>query len=295
MPFANCRSARLDNDSENRFLEQGPIHLTVARVTQTSASFFHSVRRGLIRSPHIPDEVRPASLADGYVAQREFAESFLARNGGSLTGYKAACTNTHAQELLSIGFPVFGRLFSKLCWRSGQVLAADSFPMLALEPEFAFVIAQDVPETGPSATSWNRDTIVPYVGDMMPAIEVVGHGFEDWGVYDAPSFAADNAVHLGWVHGPSNSEWREIELADCRVELWVDDVVRKVGSGRNVLGHPMNVVAWFANTLPGHGHRLRAGDRVITGVSTDIYPASPGECIRADFGILGSVELTFSE
>ncbi len=264
-------------------------------MTQTSASFFHSVRRGQIRSSHIPGEVRPASLADGYIAQSELVESIHACNGGSLIGYKAACTNAHAQELLSTDFPVFGRLFSNSCWRSGQVLAADEFPMLVLEPEFAFVIAQDVPETGPSGTPWSRDSIVPYVGDMMPAIELVGHGFKDWGVYDAPSLVADNAVHLGWVHGRANSEWREVELADCRVELWVDDVVQRVGSGKNVLGHPMNVVAWLANTLPGHGHRLRAGDRVITGVSTDIYPASAGECIRADFGILGSVELTFSE
>ena len=264
-------------------------------VTQTSASFFHSVRRGQIRSSRIPDEVRPASLADGYVAQSGLVEGILACNGGSLIGYKAACTNAHAQELLSTDFPVFGRLFSNSCWRSGQVLAADSFPMLVLEPEFAFVIARDVPETGPSGTAWTRDTVLPYVGDMMPAIELVGHGFENWGVYDAPSLVADNAVHLGWVHGLPNSDWREIELADCRVELWVDDVVQRFGSGRNVLGHPMNVVAWLANTLPGHGHRLRAGDRVITGVSTDIYPASAGERIRADFGILGSVELTFSE
>ena len=80
-------------------------------VTQTSASFFHSVRRGQIRSSRIPDEVRPASLADGYVAQSGLVEGILACNGGSLIGYKAACTNAHAQELLSTDFPVFGRLF----------------------------------------------------------------------------------------------------------------------------------------------------------------------------------------
>ena len=262
---------------------------------QTSSKFFHSIRRGLTRSRDIPDEVRPDGLADGYAAQSELVESILACDGGSLIGYKVACTNAHAQELLSVDFPVFGRLFSSSCWRSGRTLAADSFPMLVLEPEFAFVIARDVPDTGRNRTAWSRDTIVPFVGDMMPAIELVGHGFESWDVYDAPSLVADNAVHLGWVHGPLSSGWREIDLAGCQVRLWVDGVVRRVGSGKNVLGHPMNVIAWLANTLPKHGHRLCAGDRVITGVSTDIYPASAGECIRADFGSLGSVELTFSE
>ena len=264
-------------------------------VKPTSSTFFHSIRRGLTRSRNIPDEVRPDGLADGYAAQSELVESIIACDGGSLIGYKVACTNAHAQELLSVDFPVFGRLLSSSCWQSGRTLKAGSFPMLALEPEFAFVIARDVPDTGPSRAAWSRDSIVPFVGDMMPAIELVGHGFEHWDVYDAPSLVADNAVHQGWVHGPANSGWREINLADCRVRLWVDDVVQRVGSGRNVLGHPMNVIAWLANALPEHGHRLCAGDQIITGVSTDIYPANAGERIRADFGSLGSVELTISE
>jgi 2-keto-4-pentenoate hydratase len=65
------------------------------------------------------------------------------------------------------------------------------------------------------------------------------------------------------------------------------------GSGAAVLGNPLNVVAWLANELPRFGRRLRRGDRVTTGVTTDIYLAEPGDRLTADFGALGRVALDF--
>ncbi len=262
---------------------------------QTSATFFHSVRRGEIKSGSIPEELRPDGLDAGYQVQSELVDRILESEGGSLVGYKAACTNVHAQELLSTDAPVFGRLLSSSSWRSGQSLSIGSFPMVVLESEFSFNMAKDVPVSGPSGAAWTRDTILPHVGDMMPAMELVGHGFDDWACFDAPTLAADNAIHLGWVHGSQTSDWREIDLAECEVRLFCDETAVRSGSGRNVLGHPLNVIAWLANTLPRYGLRLREGDRVLTGVSTDIFPVEAGGHIRADFGSLGSVELTLEE
>ena len=64
-----------------------------------------------------------------------------------------------------------------------------------------------------------------------------------------------------------------------------------IGSGGNVLGHPLEVVAWLANELPRYGLRLSRGDFVTTGVTTDgIYPASAGQHLVAEFPALGRVE-----
>ena len=66
------------------------------------------------------------------------------------------------------------------------------------------------------------------------------------------------------------------------------------GSGANVLDHPLNALAWLADELPRFGKRLVAGDRVTTGVATDVFEADPGDTITAEFNGLGSVELTFT-
>jgi 2-keto-4-pentenoate hydratase len=60
-----------------------------------------------------------------------------------------------------------------------------------------------------------------------------------------------------------------------------------------VLGNPLSVVAWLANELPRFGRGLSRGDRITTGVTTDIYLARPGDHLTADFGPIGRVEMTF--
>ena len=61
-----------------------------------------------------------------------------------------------------------------------------------------------------------------------------------------------------------------------------------------MLGNPLSVVAWLANTLPKFGRALKQGDRITTGVTTDIYLAQPGDHLEADFGVMGKVEMRFT-
>ena len=65
------------------------------------------------------------------------------------------------------------------------------------------------------------------------------------------------------------------------------------GSGAAVLGHPLNALEWLVNKLASHGRGLKAGEYITTGVTTDTYMASAGDLVRADFGPVGAVELTF--
>ena len=257
------------------------------------AEFFWGLRSGEPAPEAIPEEAVPKTLADGYRVQALLVERILSETGGgSPVGYKIACTNEAARTLLRTDGPVFGRLISTLCWPSGKVIAAAGPSKLAVEPEFAFQMAEDVPER---KAPWDRKSITRFVGAMLPAIEVVGHRFADWPAYFGPTLAADNAVNRGWVHGAPTDAWRNLDLAEHAVSLRVNGEKRLTGSGANVLGHPLNAVAWLANTLPDHGLRLRSGDYVTTGVCTDIFATGAGETLEADFGTLGTVAVTFTD
>jgi len=260
-------------------------------VSERIAEFFRSIRSGHLAERRIPETFRPRDLAQGYSAQAELVKQLLERNGGCAIGYKVACTSSHAQELLGTDGPVFGRLLSSMMWPGGSTISSSNFPMLVVEPEFAFTIVEDVPS---SKGMWTRETIEGFVGDMVPSIELVGHGFSNWAVYDTPSLVADNAVHQGWVHGVQTDDWKTADLARWPVSLEVDGRTVRKGCGANVLGHPLNAVAWLAGELRQFGLRLRSGDRVTTGVCTEICPVRPGQRVVADFGSLGSVDVTFS-
>ena len=128
---------------------------------------------------------------------------------------------------------------------------------------------------------------------MIPSIEIVDYRFESWTV-GALQVAADNAIHGWWVSGEPLADWRGYDLAEVPVTVERNGTVATTGSGANVLGHPLNVMAWLADELPEYGLALRAGDLVTTGVTTDVFEADAGDTVVAHFDGLGSVSLSFS-
>ena len=254
------------------------------------AEFFAGTRAGAGTPDQVPAELVPHSLAEAYAAQAALVDRLGAALGGEgrrPVGFKVACTSGAAQKLLRMEHPVFGRLLAGLCHPDGAPIAAGGLRRLGVEPEFAFRMAADVPtRAGP----WDRESIAPFIGEMLPALEIVGHDFREWDALAGPTLAADNATNRHWVSGAATGAWRGLDLAAHAVRLQVNGQDRLDGSGANVLGHPLNAIAWLAGALPEHGLALRAGDLVTTGVCTDsIHPTGPGESVRADFGALGTV------
>src|SRR5262249_13344230 len=168
-------------------------------------------------------------------------------------------------------------------------LKGSDFNVRCTEAEFAFEMAEDVPG-GPVYTP---ETIVKFIGKAIPSIEVVDHRYHDWKTVGAPSLLADNAIHGAWVAGEPTTNWRDIDFARHPVSLTINGDKTLTGSGAAVLGNPLTVVAWLANELPKFGRRLSKGDRITTGVTTDIYLARPGDQVTADFGPLRQVSLEF--
>ena len=60
-----------------------------------------------------------------------------------------------------------------------------------------------------------------------------------------------------------------------------------------VLGNPLNSLAWLANALGGQGGKLRAGDIVMTGSISKVFRPKAGDSARASFTRLGSVSCRF--
>jgi 2-keto-4-pentenoate hydratase len=237
----------------------------------------------------LPADVAPRSLAEGYQVQERLVRKLLDRSGGRPVGYKVACTSALAQKALGVDGPFFGVLLSHSSHRSGATLRGSEFTVRCAEAEFGFEMADDVP-AGPAFTA---ETVRAFIGAALPSIEIVDHRYHDWQVVGAPSLLADNAIHGAWVAGDPYPGWRDIDFARHPVSLTINEGRCLTGSGAAVLGDPLAVVAWLANELPRFGRRLRRGDKVTTGVTTDIYLAQPGDRLAADFGPLGRVALDF--
>ena len=235
-----------------------------------------------------PADLRPKDLTAGYAIQNDLVARLEQHYGGFPVGYKIACTNTFAQQLLNTVAPVFGRLSSCFVLPSPARIDSSEFAFLGIEVEYAFEISRDLPSTGIGHTA---ESISEHVAAVVPAIEFVGHRFSDWSQFDAPLLVADNAVHQAWIPGTGIDDWRGLDLKSHPVQLLVNGELKLTGSGENVLQDPLNALAWLANELPRWGRSLQAGEFVTTGTCTDVYTARAGDEIRADFSALGIVEL----
>ena len=236
--------------------------------------------------PDLPGDLRPSTLDEAYAIQ---AEVIAGLRYGDPIGYKCACTSAVAQEALAIDRPVFGRLLEVSTSPGGSRLDPGRFVHRVVEAEFGFRIGDDVE---PIEGGHTAETIAHFIDAVIPAIEIVDYRYESWAV-GALQVAADNAIHGWWVHGQPVEEWRHLDLGQVPVTVERNGSVETTGSGANVLGHPLTVMAWLADELPRFGLALQAGDFVTTGVTTDVFEAEPGDRIVAHFDDLGSVALDF--
>jgi len=255
-----------------------------------AAEFIADLRFSLRQEPRIPESFTPDNAHSGYAVQEGVVDRLLKRYGGHAVGYKVACTNKRAQELVGTDTPFYGRLLSPFVYRSPARVNARDFSMRLVEGEFSFQLARDLPRKG---APYDRESIADAVATILPSIELVDTRYTDWTKMRLPSLIADNGCNSGWVGGKATEAWRHMDLASHEVRLRVNGSEKRGGSGAEVLGHPLNALVWLANTLCDQGKRLKAGDLVSTGVCTDIYLAEPGDHIVADFGVLGTAEVSF--
>lgn len=260
----------------------------------TAADLLAQARIKHQRLSELPEVVRPKTPGEAYAVQDGLIDELLAHYGGSVVGYKIACTNVTAQRQLHVDNPFFGRLLSAFFHESPAgkeaIVEAGQFFMRVVEAEFAFEMARDLL---PSAKPHSREEVADAVKGVIPGIEIVDSRFDEWTTIGAPSLIADNACNAAWVKGTLLPDWRGIDLAKQAVSVTVNGKLLREGSGSNVLGHPLNALEWLLNNLSARGLGLKAGQYITTGVTTEVYVAERGDRITADFGLVGSVNLAF--
>jgi 2-keto-4-pentenoate hydratase len=162
--------------------------------------------------------------------------------------------------------------------------------MRLAEAEFAFRMAAPLP---PRGAPYTLDEVSAAAASLHPAIELPDSRYQDVTAVGAPQLIADAACAC-WaaVGAPAEAAWRGRDLDAHPVIVFKNGRPAAEGRGENV-GGPLRALTWAANELARYAGGLRAGDVVITGTCVAPIPIAPGERLRADFGGLGSLEVTF--
>ena len=237
----------------------------------------------------LPPELAPRNLGEAYAIQGQFVGR-RAQTLGPVTGYKIALTTPPMRALVGVDDSIAGDMLETTIRRGDSSVRASDFQHLVVEFEIAFEMAEDLPVID---APYTRERIARAVACAMPALELADDRNADYAQLKSHALmlAADNGWNEGAVLGKPVKDWKRIDLAALEGTAFVNGKNVGEGHGRDVMGHPLDALAWLANNLAGRGLGLWRGDVVITGsLVTSKFPKA-GDLVRWDAGELGAVEL----
>ena len=208
----------------------------------------------------LPEGTGPESFDEAYEIQWAVHDWFTDKGEG-YEGWKVGVTSTTMQAYMKMTTPSMGRVRRK-----------------------------DIP---PRDAPWTRQDLESYVAALMPGFEVVDDRYD--GILDMPAITlvADDFCNAGCVLGDEVTDWQKLDLEAIEGTMVVNGSETSVGYGRDVLGHPLEALAFVANTLGGHGKTLKAGEIVMLGSLVKTAWLDKGESATGEIKGLGKVSLAF--
>ena len=173
-----------------------------------------------------------------------------------------------------------------------------------VECEIAVRLARDLPP-GPCTAAQAGAA----VGEMFAAIEVVENRYPALDAFGTPSLIADQVFHAAAVLGAARGTnplapardagwagaWRDLDIPRLAGRITIDGTERGHGMAADLLGHPLNSLAWLAGSeVAAAFGGLRAGQVVLLGsVTPPIWLDGPGAVV-VSFPPLPEVRVTFA-
>jgi 2-oxopent-4-enoate/cis-2-oxohex-4-enoate hydratase len=232
-----------------------------------------------------PSEQQPLSLAEAYAIQDRLRETLVGR-GERVIGWKAGFTSKAAQELFQCHEPVSGFLLASGVYPNRGEVPAGRFVRLVVEAEIALVLKQDL--AGPGITPL---AALGAVEGAVPALELVDFRYS--GKPIGSDVVADGVYANAIVLGSPLTDVRYLDLALEGLVYEHNGALIATNTAAEVMGSPLNSLAWVANDLGARGLGLKAGQVVMTGSVSALVRAKAGDSVRATYTRLGSVSARF--
>ena len=235
----------------------------------------------------LTDRQPQISIEDAYRVQLRTIERRVS-DGERIVGKKIGITAKAVMQMLKVDQPDFGHLLSGMTYNEGETLQASRFCQPRGEGEIAFVLGRDLAGPGVKAPD-----VLAATESVMPAFEIVDSRVTDWKIRIQDT-VADNGSAAAFVLGDNAISVRGFDLATCGMVLEKNGEIIGTGAGAASLGNPVNAVAWLANKLGEFGIALKAGEVILSGSLSIMFPIQAGDVLRMSLGGIGNVSCRFA-
>ena len=237
----------------------------------------------------LDDATLPQSLDEAYAVQEKY-QGTLTETYGPVDGYKIAYTTTAVQQATGLTEPCAGVLLASNIRRSPAILSSSSFLEVGIECEVAARVDRDLPASG---APYDRVKVSEAVDAVMTAFEVVDNRRTQGQPQQVQlmTSVASNILNAGVVLGAPVLQWQGVDLTAVRGSMEINGELVGEGYGSDVMGHPLEPLAWLANMLAAQGKSLTAGMIVITGSIVPPKWLKAGDTATIAIDHLGSAEI----
>lgn len=228
-------------------------------------------------------------IEDAYNIQEYVVASFQAA-GRTIKGYKVGLTSKAMQDMAGSTEPDYAAMMDNMFIPEASELVRSDWSDPLVEIEIAFVMKERLEGPGINASDVIRATDF-----VLPAIEIVDFRVTRAPGMDVRDTIADLAAIGGVVLGGNPISLLDIDIRNIHGSLIINGEKREEGMSVEVLGNPVNAVAWLANKLSEFGVAFQPGDVILSGSFLRALPVQAGDDIIARFdNNFGDVTLSFS-
>jgi len=232
----------------------------------------------------------PQTIEDAYAVQSAFLKQ-LSSTQGSVGGYKIASTNPAMRERTGVSGPCAAGIFTKQIYHAPATFDHTDYEQFCIECEVGVRLASDLPASG---APYTRSSVGDAVEWLCTAFELIDRrqSASGSGAF-APDIKSISTIsNAGAVLGIPVTNWQDLDLAASRGTMTINGECVSEGLGSNVMGHPLEALAWLANLKADQGEELKAGMLIMTGTLTNLVPLKAGDTATIAIDGLGEASLT---
>src|SRR5215203_4041802 len=224
--------------------------------------------------------------ADAYRVQMAVVATKV-EHGDRVIGRKVGATSQTIQQLLHIDEPIYGTLLESNRVANDETISLSQLIHPRIECEIAFLLGEDLVGPGIAVTD-----VLAATQAVMASLEINDPRTREW-LIGSREAIADSGVAARFVLGEQRLPVEGLDLPNTTVVLKKNGAEVASAKGAAVLGDPARAVAWLANKLAEHHQSLKAGEIVLPGSMTPIYPDGVADKVEAEFDALGTVSVRF--
>jgi 2-keto-4-pentenoate hydratase len=220
------------------------------------------------------------TIADAYAIQDRIIDWRL-KEGRRRAGWKMGLTSA-----VPPATPIVGTLLDDMILSSGSVLSMATMVTPMVEAELVVRIGETI-DRAQTIVELERG---PH--EIGPGIEVIDYRTTD--SEDVVDWIADNS-NVAYAVVGAMVPLAEVRPAEVEASLSCNGRQLATGRGDQVMGNPLEAVAWLSRHLMERGRRMERGDVILTGSLTGHHGVVSADAVEftADFGTLGTVEIRF--